>query len=46
MMTGNNNVDPMQCIYMEKSCHGKKAHPPTQATLGEPTFPTLPCKNW
>ena len=25
-------------IYMEKSCPGKKGHPPTLATLGTPTI--------
>ena len=33
-------------VYMEKRCTGKNGHPPTRATLGEPTFHKFPYKTW
>ena len=31
---------------MEKRCTGYNGHPPTRATLGEPTFRTFRYKTW
>ena len=33
-------------VYMEKRLSRLKGHPPTRATLSEPTFQTFPYKTW
>ena len=45
---GNQNVknQNLGSAYVKKTCLEQKGHPPTRATLDEPTFHTFPFKTW